>query len=147
MVKKEPSPSISMVMDWVHVEDQHHVHNFPMWAFLPLHQQKSHIHTCIYLIACSYIYSMVVYSMMNISIIQVVSKPRLEPGPQAFTSAKPGPSPLPAHSQAGLGWAQMGWAWVGFGLQAQPSTPLNVLLHISTHCLAIQKSNLIFLKQ
>src|ERR1700729_2253036 len=51
-------------------------------------------------------------------------KPGLEPRLWAFSNGKPSPSPVQARQWAGLGRAQMGQAWVGFGLWAQPSTSL-----------------------
>src|ERR1700677_760924 len=54
----------------------------------------------------------------------IFSKPGLGPRLWAFSCCKPSPSPIQAHRWAGLGRAQMGWAWVGFGLWARPSTSL-----------------------
>jgi hypothetical protein len=53
-------------------------------------------------------------------------KPGLKPGLWAFTPCKPSPSPIEARNWAGLGWAPVGRAWVGFGLWARPSTSLVV---------------------
>src|ERR1700728_1143712 len=66
------------------------------------------------------------YIILHAGIIGLIIflKPRLEPRLWAFSCCKPSPSPIQAHWRAGLGWGQTGWAWVGFGLWARPSTSL-----------------------
>ena len=59
-------------------------------------------------------YLCIVYILFCIGLI-IFLKPGLEPRLWAFSCCKPSPSPIQAHQWAGLGRAQMGWAWVGFG--------------------------------
>ena len=67
------------------------------------------------------------YMVLHAGIISLIIflKPGLEPRLWAFSYGKPSPSPIQARQWAGLGWAQTGRAWVGFGLWAQPSTSLD----------------------
>jgi len=65
------------------------------------------------------------YIILHTGII-IFLKPGLEPRLWAFSCCKPSPSPIQARWWAGLGRAQMGWAWVGFGLWARPSTSLGL---------------------
>src|ERR1700729_3087680 len=66
------------------------------------------------------------YIILHAGIIGLIIflKPGLEPRLWAFSYGKPSPSLIQAHQWAGLGWAQTGRAWVGFGLWARPSTSL-----------------------
>jgi len=66
------------------------------------------------------------YMVLHAGIISLIIflKPGLEPRLWAFSYGKPSPSPIQARQWAGLGWAQTGRAWVGFGLWARPSTSL-----------------------
>ena len=68
------------------------------------------------------------YMVLHAGIISLIIflKPGLEPRLWAFSYGKPSPSLIQAHQWAGLGWAQTGQAWVGFGLWARPSTSLTV---------------------
>ena len=68
------------------------------------------------------------YMVLHAGIISLIIflKPGLEPRLWAFSYGKPSPSPIQARQWAGLGWAQTGRAWVGFGLWARPSTSLLV---------------------
>src|ERR1700733_5310112 len=74
------------------------------------------------------------YIIFHAGIISLIIflKPGLEPRLWAFSYGKPSPSPIQAHQWAGLGWAQMGRAWVGFGLWARPSTSLRWRLVLMT---------------
>src|ERR1700734_1084576 len=66
------------------------------------------------------------YMVLHAGIIGLIIflKPGLEPRLWAFSYGKPSPSPIQAHQWAGLGPAQTGQAWAGFGLWARPSTSL-----------------------
>src|ERR1700728_3716127 len=61
------------------------------------------------------------YIVLHAGIIGLIIflKPGLEPRLWAFSYGKPSPSPIQARQ-----WAGLGWAWVGFGLWARPSTSL-----------------------
>jgi hypothetical protein len=65
------------------------------------------------------------YIILHTGII-IFFKPGPEPRLWAFSCCKPSPSLIQARWWARLGRAQMGWAWVGFGLWARPSTSLQV---------------------
>src|ERR1700728_4251899 len=68
------------------------------------------------------------YIILHAGIIGLIIflKPRPEPRLWAFSCCKPSPSPIQAHRWAGLGQAQMGWAWVGFGLGPAHRYPLGL---------------------